>query len=214
MQLIYIYDALCGWCYGFSPVIKNFVEQHEGEFSVEVLSGGMVMGEREGPIGEVAGYIKNAYKQVEDRTGVKFGEGFLNNIMEPGTAIFSSWIPSLALTAFKSLKPNAALAYAHAAQHAIYHTGIAPKDKNAFASLGETLGVEKKRMLEAMESERIIKRTKEEFALVADFGVNGFPTVVMGHEQRLVVLSRGYIDAATLELNYGQAKTYFTQFAN
>ncbi len=44
MKLIYVYDALCGWCYGFSPVITDFSARHASEFAVEVVSGGMVLG--------------------------------------------------------------------------------------------------------------------------------------------------------------------------
>ena len=74
-SIIYVYDALCGWCYGFSPVIKQVFEKYQAQFDFEVISGGMILGERQGPIGEVAAYIKGAYKTVEDTTGVKFGEG-------------------------------------------------------------------------------------------------------------------------------------------
>lgn len=59
MKLIYVYDALCGWCYGFSPIIKQFYKKHKNHFdSIQVVSGGMIRGERIGAIGEVAPYIK------------------------------------------------------------------------------------------------------------------------------------------------------------
>ncbi len=31
MDLVYVYDALCGWCYGFAPVIKAFAERYAEE---------------------------------------------------------------------------------------------------------------------------------------------------------------------------------------
>ncbi|MEI9933445.1 MAG: thioredoxin domain-containing protein [Ferruginibacter sp.] len=43
--LIYCYDAYCGWCYGFSPVIKKIAQQYQKELDIEVLSGGMLIGE-------------------------------------------------------------------------------------------------------------------------------------------------------------------------
>lgn len=47
------------------------------------------------PIGEVASYISWACKDVEKATGVKFGDGFLNDILKDGKAIFTSIYPSI-----------------------------------------------------------------------------------------------------------------------
>jgi putative protein-disulfide isomerase len=110
--IYYIYDALCGWCYGFSPVIKAFHDAYKDEFEFRIISGGMITGRREGPIGEVAGYIKDAYQQVEETTGVKFGEDFLNKILEPGEAYFSSLPSALAMATFRLYQPDNTVAFA------------------------------------------------------------------------------------------------------
>ncbi len=43
-RIIYVNDALCGWCYGFSPVITAIHEKYKDELDFEVISGGMVTG--------------------------------------------------------------------------------------------------------------------------------------------------------------------------
>ena len=95
IKLIYVYDALCGWCYGFSSVINQFAEKYENDLIFEVISGGMVTGGRIGPIGEVVGYISWAYKDVENATGIKFGNNFLNKTLKDGKAIFTSIPPAI-----------------------------------------------------------------------------------------------------------------------
>ena len=77
-----------------------------------VISGGMITGPRIGPIGEVAGYIQQAYKDVEQATGVKFGEKFLTETLAQGTAIFTSIPPAIALSVFKTHLPEQAVAFA------------------------------------------------------------------------------------------------------
>ena len=44
--LIYCYDAYCGWCYGFSPVISAIADAYKDKLEVEVLSGGMILPEK------------------------------------------------------------------------------------------------------------------------------------------------------------------------
>jgi putative protein-disulfide isomerase len=56
--LIYCYDAYCGWCYGFSPVMKKVEEAYKDRLQIEVLSGGMVLPEQPVHIGATAEYIK------------------------------------------------------------------------------------------------------------------------------------------------------------
>ena len=106
MKLLYVYDALCGWCYGFSPVIRDCQARHTAPDSAtpltfEVLSGGMMTGNRVRPVTESMGYIEQAYKTVEDRTGVKFGDDYLNKLLRAGTYLSDSQLPGQAMTLFK-----------------------------------------------------------------------------------------------------------------
>ena len=69
--LIYCYDAYCGWCYGFSPVIKKVAHEFKDQLEIDVLSGGMILPEKPTPIATIAPYIQKAYKTVEETTGIK-----------------------------------------------------------------------------------------------------------------------------------------------
>ncbi len=51
VKLIYVYDALCGWCYGFSPVMMQLHSKYKDSIDFQVVSGGMITGNRIGPIG-------------------------------------------------------------------------------------------------------------------------------------------------------------------
>ena len=75
--VFYCYDAYCGWCYGFSPVMKKIAEEYKSQLEFEVLSGGMIIGEQVKHISKIASYIQSAYKRVEELTGIKFGEDFM-----------------------------------------------------------------------------------------------------------------------------------------
>ena len=64
--IIYCYDAYCGWCYGFSPVIRRLSHEYAHQLNFEVLSGGMILHEKPLAISVTARYIQNAYKKVEE----------------------------------------------------------------------------------------------------------------------------------------------------
>lgn len=39
--LVYVYDALCSWCFGFEPVMQAYVRETAGVLDFELVSGGM-----------------------------------------------------------------------------------------------------------------------------------------------------------------------------
>src|SRR5690606_754200 len=117
--IIYIYDAICGWCYGFSPVMKAIYEKYKDKFDFQVLSGGMILGDRVAPISQMRDIIKGSYKRVEEASGVKFGDAFINGAVEKGTMIMSSEKPSIALSVFKTYLPQDAILFASDLQYAL-----------------------------------------------------------------------------------------------
>ena len=191
-RIIYIYDALCGWCYGFSPVMMKIYEKYKNELDFDVLSGGMVLGERAGEIGKVAGYISKAYQQVETTTGVKFGEGFLKNVLEPGTAWFSSEKLGVAMTVFKQLLPQHALPFAHDLQQAVYEKGTDMNIDINYLPLLEKYKINPSLFMSIFKSEDALERTKDEFQFVSEMGITGFPTVLFAKGSEGFVITRGY----------------------
>lgn len=200
-QLIYIYDALCGWCYGFSPVMQQVHEKYAGRLAFEVMSGGMIMGLRAGPIGEVAAYIAKAYPEVEAGTGIRFGEPFLQNILAPGTAIFSSEMPGIALTVFRQHRPEQVMAFAHALQHALYAEGTELSVLENYISLVEPFGLSGRDFIREMETEENRYETLLEFQTVANWGVDGYPSVLLkpAQEEQYYLVARGYLPFERLD---------------
>ena len=199
MKIIYVYDALCGWCYGFSPVMEKFYQDHRAEVSFEVMSGGMITGSRIGPIGEVAPYIKWAYKEVEQATGVTFGKGFLDDVLEEGTTVFTSVPLGVALSVFKSHRPEEAVLFAGALQKAVYYDGIAPQDAAAYAPLAEAFGINGKTFVGQMEQPEFLALAEADFQRSQQLGVSGFPTVFAEVDDTYYRLASGYTRSADLE---------------
>jgi len=199
MKIIYAYDALCGWCYGFSPVMEALHDKHQEEMEFEVLSGGMITGQRIGPIGEVAPYIRQAYRDVERATGVKFGEAFLKDVLANGKTIFTSVPPAIALSVFKSYQKDKAVQFASVLQKAIYYDGLAPEDTEAYGALAEPFGIDGKTFAQQMNEDEFSTRAQQEFQRTQQFGVRGFPTVFAEVENTYYPLTRGYAPLAEIE---------------
>ena len=199
MKVIYVYDALCGWCYGFSPVITEMEKKYSSEIDFEVVSGGMVTGDRIGPIGEVAGYIKTAYKDVERATGVEFGERFLNETLEEGQAIFTSIPPAIAMAVFKSQRPKEQIAFAAALQKAVYYEGKHPADYETYGDLARDFGLDSAAFIAQMKEAKYQELAYKDFQKSAELGVRGFPTVFIYKDGQYEQIAHGYTPLEAFE---------------
>ena len=199
--LFYCYDAYCGWCYGFSPVMTKIAEQFKNRFDFEVLSGGMMIGEQVQPIERIAGYIQKAYKGVEELTGIKFGEDFLWHINNPDKSDWqmNSEKPAIALCVFKEYYPEQQVAFASDLQYALNYEGRDLDDNEAYRHLLEKYNIPVDKFYEQLKSQEFKDRAYYEFALCKQLQVNGFPCVLLQEsESKFYLVSKGYTDFETM----------------
>lgn len=202
--IIYAFDPLCGWCYGFSPVIDRFSDE-QPEIQIKVVPGGMITGDRIGPIGEVAPYIAWAYKDVEKATGIKFGEKFLDGTMKDGKAIFTSIPLSKAMAVVNRKHTDKALEAGSLLHKAVYYHGMKPMEDETYLWLAEELGLDGKEFLAEMEKVENIKRMDEDFQFSNELGVSGFPSLFLTDGERYVKFGEGYMPMDTLVSRYKAA---------
>lgn len=193
--LIYCYDAYCGWCYGFSPVMKKIAADFTDDLDVEVLSGGMMIGEEAMPIEKIGPFIQRSYKRVEDLTSIQFGKDFLWHINNPDMSdwVMNSEKPSIALCIFKEIYPERQLEFAADLQHALNYEGRDLDDDEAYRHLLDKYGLDQEMFYSRLGSEAYKEQAYYEFSLCKQLQVTGFPTVfVQTGELKFVMVARGY----------------------
>jgi len=199
--IYYCYDAYCGWCYGFSPVITSLRDNYRGRIDFETLSGGMIPRESARHIGQIAAYVKDAYKIVEDTTGVSFGDDYLWHIRNPE---LSDWFPhsekaAIALTIFKEYMPEKSVECAAALQKALHLEGRDLTDDEAYRHLLEAWGIPDDEFYAKLKDEKYLDKARYEIELVRQLRVTGFPAVLMQtSDLKFYLVSKGYTDLDTI----------------
>lgn len=201
MTIIYCYDAYCGWCYGFSEVIKKIANEFKNEFQFEVLSGGMILPSQPQPISTIADFIKEHYKIVEERTGVKFGPDFLFHINNPDK---SDWFPNsekpaIALSILKEYFPENEVAIASDLQYALNFEGRDLTDDEAYRHLLENYKIDADEFYAKLHSAEYKEKANYEFALVKQLKVDSYPQVLLQvSDSKFYLISKGYTDYETI----------------
>jgi putative protein-disulfide isomerase len=201
-RIIYVFDPLCGWCYGFSKVMAEFYSTNQNQYNFEIVSGGMVIGDRVEPIGKIAPYLKNAFKDVENASGIEFGKKFIEETLEKGTIVFNSVPPSIALAIVKKEKPEFAIPFAEAVQKAIYFDGIDPNNKEEYSLIAANYGFDKNEFTKKQSDVSFLKLAENDFHVSDSLKVNGFPTVFyVNSKNEAWPISRGYVSLNSLNEN-------------
>jgi len=201
-RIIYCYDAYCGWCFGFSGVIKQLWLNHRDEFDFETLSGGMIPVDATKHIGTIAPYIQGAYKNVEEMTGVKFGEDYLWHIFNPEKSDWfpNSEMPAIAMAIFREYHPDRTIEFASDLQEALHVEGRDLTDKEAYRHLLAKYAIEPKAFYQKLTEEKYKDKAYYDFALCKQLQVTGFPCVFLQFEEsKLYMIARGYSDLASVE---------------
>ena len=191
--LIYCYDAYCGWCYGFSPIIKKIAEEYSFQLDVEVLSGGMMIGENKMPIEKIGPYIQGAYKRVEEVTGIKFGDDFLWHTANPDKSdwVMNSEKPAIALCILKEIYPERQLEFAGDLQYALNYEGRDLDDVEAYRHLLEKYTISENDFYTKLKSDEYKEKAYYEFALCKQLNVDSYPQVLIQlHSNKFYLITK------------------------
>ena len=192
-KIIYIYDPVCGWCYGFSPVIQKIQKEYAEKLDFDIISGGMVIGEREGLIGDFADYILKALPRLEEMTGVKFGEPYLSKLRDK-SLYQSSLKPCIALEVFKSFNEKDAITFASSIQKAQYIDGHDLQDDSVYLELIKPYGILPEAFLQKLNSDEFRMETTNQFKMIQEWGISGFPAVILVKDNQFYLIAKGYVD--------------------
>lgn len=193
--LIYCYDAYCGWCYGFSPIIKKIAEEYSFQLDVEVLSGGMMIGENKMPIEKIGPYIQGAYKRVEEVTGIKFGDDFLWHTANPDKSdwVMNSEKPAIALCILKEIYPERQLEFAGDLQYALNYEGRDLDDVEAYRHLLEKYTISENDFYTKLKSDEYKEKAYYEFALCKQLNVDSYPQVLIQlHSNKFYLITKNF----------------------
>jgi len=186
IKVHYIFDPMCGWCYGAASLLSQLQEM-DG-IGLELHPGGMI---QHAPLSaDFRQHVLAADQQIAKQTGQIFGEAYQAKLRSNQPMILDSYITAQAILAVASLG-LAPLAMLQLIQEAHYQRGVAVSQPEQLAKLASQLGVSLATWQAAMaeakaQLEPKINHTR---ALMQQFGLQGFPSFLIEQDGRWRSLS-------------------------
>ncbi|MGJ5637845.1 DsbA family protein [Bacillus altitudinis] len=195
-SFIYVWDAYCGWCYGFSNSIRTLLENHP-EIPLTLVSGGLFVGERRLPIKNYP-HISEANERISQLTGVEFGDRY-EELLENGTFILDSEAAAIGFSALRSIAPEHALYLASSMQKAFYQDGKSLSDEETYREIALAHRLDPEAVIERMKTKEGINDAYADFAKVHQLHVNGYPTLLLKRGDEYFSLGGGAMTVEKLE---------------
>lgn len=179
--LTYLFDPLCGWCYGASAVVQK-LGQHSA-FTLELAPSGLFAGGGRTMDAAFAEYAWSNDVRIEKLTGQRFTEDYRKNVLGRHGSRFDSAATTLALTAVSLAAPQRELEALKVLQEARYVQGLDTCDVGVVATVlrGMDLATSADSLVagDAALVAANATRIRRAQALMQTFGVQGVPALVV-----------------------------------
>lgn len=174
--LHYIYDPLCGWCYGAEPLV--WAAAKVDGLALAMHAGGLWPQPTRLPA-HTREYIKQADARVGQMSGQPYGEPYLSGLLFDPDLVLESRPVIAAVLAAQALDPAKALPMLRGIQHAHYEHGKHVVRDEVLRDVAAQIGLD----AGPFEAARVEAPVEEHIAasqeLMNNVGAQGFPTFVL-----------------------------------
>lgn len=207
MQITYLFDPLCGWCYGAFPALERLAGI-DG-VTVNLAPTGLFAGENAQPMNaEFAAFAWQNDQRIARLTGQQFSEAYRHQVLGAAGTMFDSAPATLGVIAVALTEPDREGEALKALQHARYIDGRNNADLSVVSTILSEAGlVEAAKRVSAPDQELLTAyRSRVDAARqeMARLGARGVPTLVVENANGRRVLPSGAlfgdIDALAAEL--------------
>lgn len=187
----YLYDPLCGWCYGATPAVSTLLETPG--FRIELMPTGLFSGEGAKAMNdEFADYAWSNDQRIEQLTGQAFSDAYRQKVLGDRDHHFDSGAATLALTAVTLRAPSREFEALKAIQHARYVEGDDVTSRPMLVDLLNALSLQAAAALldraDAELRDAVHARMDRAQALMLELGARGVPTFIAESETQRKLL--------------------------
>ena len=183
----YLFDPLCGWCYGATPTLSGMVDI--ADVAIELLPTGLFSGEGARPMDDdFAVFAWSNDQRIARLTGQSFSVNYRTLVLGDRQQLFDSGPATVALTAVSLTAPTQELQALKAIQHARFVDGQDITKLHTLVSILKALGLEDAASLVESPNTDLLKtnraRTARAQTLMQEFSARGVPTFIASFETK------------------------------
>jgi len=187
-KMLYITDPMCSWCWGFVPVMRRIREDYSERIDIELVVGGLRPGTQEPFSPKMRDFVLHHWHEVQKMSGQPFNFEFAMD----DDFVYDTEPADRALVTVRRIAPKKVFDYAEAVQRAFYTENLNVTRPTVLAGIAELLGVSAEAFAQRYNAAETKQATWADFARAREYGVAGFPSIVLEDSRGPALLTYGY----------------------
>lgn len=203
MNLIYIADPMCSWCYGFSKELSTITRAFPG-LTLQIVVGGVRAGDKSVMDETMKRFRLSHWTRVAEASGLPFNRAAFS--ARQGY-VYDTEPACRAIVTTRLLAPEVdLLSVFRVIQHGFYVDGLDTTNGEVLAQLASAaitragVDMDVARFLAAWQADATIAATQADFAKARQWGITSFPALLLNKAGKLVSVTTGYTSAEALAL--------------
>ncbi|MEQ9402427.1 MAG: DsbA family protein [Cyclobacteriaceae bacterium] len=189
-EIIYVGDPMCSWCWGISPDLIKLRDYFISEkIAYRVMVGGLRPGGGDPWNDQMKNFLRHHWEQVHQKSGQPFGY----KLMDLEEFNYDTGPACRAVVAARPLVKEKEMEFFEAIQRKFYVESEDPKENDFYQSLCTEFEIDFDKFLFRFESEDVKRETMEEFQLNRQWGIQGYPTILLLNNDKLYMIAHGYV---------------------
>jgi len=184
VELYYVTDPICSHCWALEPVLRKFVDQYGNYFNMHTLMGGLLEKWGDDPVDPANGIsgpadVAGHWREVGEHSRMPIdGTVWYDN------PIASSFIPSRVYKVIQEINPELANTFLRRAREELFAFNKNIAQDELLIDLVNRVGLDGEEIVNRSKLPEANTSLQEDFQLVRELGVRGFPTIVMVNEEQ------------------------------
>jgi putative protein-disulfide isomerase len=188
-KLVYIFDPMCSWCWGYAPVWQQLKQALDGIVTIEYRVGGLAPDSEEPMPLDMQSILQNTWHSISNKLGTQFNFDFWHHCKPRRSTYPACRAVLLARRAGKEGEMIQAI------QHAYYLHARNPSDTLVLAELAKEIGIsDVTHFIQQLDSCDVNTELFKEVTYTRSLPIQGFPSLVLNVQGNILPISIDYSD--------------------
>jgi putative protein-disulfide isomerase len=188
MELIYVHDPMCSWCWGYRPVLEKLRRRLPAGVRWRNLLGGLAPDSDEPMPQATRAMVMGHWRRIESQLGTKFNFDFWTRC-QPRRSTYPACRAVLAAAA-QDREEDMILAI----QQAYYLHAMNPSDGSTLLKLANEIKLNEARFQADLDSEDTNQELMRQVSLARSWGIPGYPSLMLKANGGYCLLPLDYHD--------------------
>lgn len=193
-ELIYVGDPMCSWCWGISPILSELKTKYGNQLNFRIVLGGLRPGGGDPWNDNFKTFLQHHWEEVSERSG----QPFSYHLFEQENFNYDTEPSCRAVFVARQFIPERELEFFETVQYNFYVKNLDPTKVEFYKNICEKFDINYEDFKLHFFSKEAKQGTHKEFLLNREWGVRGYPSILMKRNDKITILSSGYTKLETM----------------